>query len=180
MSRKTAKDVADRRPQYCETTYMYRKVRILFLCTRNSCWSQMAEGWTQHLKGDLESYSAWVEPRDVDWKVAKPIAEVGIDISGQTSKDVETLGDLEFDYLITLCDQAYETYPFFPTKARVVHRGFDGPPKLAASVKNKEEGMVSYRRVRDGIKAFVEKLPEALMQGNEKDEVHVPRESALI
>jgi arsenate reductase len=142
---------------------MPEKQKILFLCTGNSCRSQMAEAWTRHLKGDLfDVYSAGVEPKEVDPRVIKAMAEEGIDISGQTSKDVGTLGDLEFDYVVTLCDHAREVCPFFPAKTRIIHRSFDEPPKLAANARDEEEAMSPYRRVRDEIRALVETMPDTL------------------
>jgi arsenate reductase len=143
---------------------MEEKRRILFLCTGNSCRSQMAEAWTKHLKGDLlEAYSAGVEPRGVDPRAIKAMAEVGLDISEQKSKDVDAFSQLEFDYVITLCDNARESCPYFPAKTKLIHQGFDDPPKLAENARSEEEAMVHYRRVRDEIKAFVETLPVGLL-----------------
>lgn len=123
----------------------------------------MAEGWARHLKKDrLESYSAGVEPKGIDPRAVKAMAEVGIDISAQRAKGIETLGDIEFDYVITLCDHAHETCPVFPAKTGLVRVDFDDPPKRAAGMRNEEDAMRHYRRVRDEIKAFVESLPEAL------------------
>jgi len=124
----------------------------------------MAEAWARHLKGEqLEAYSAGIDQRGVDPRAIKAMAEVGIDISGQRSKDVSSVGDIAFDYVITLCDGAREACPFFPAKTKIVHAGFDDPPRLAASAQNEEEAMPHYRRVRDEIRAsFVEKLPEIL------------------
>jgi arsenate reductase len=145
---------------------MADKARILFLCTGNSCRSQMAEAWTRHLKGNqFEAYSAGVEPRRVDPRAIKTMAEAGIDISRQKSKDVDALGSMEFDYVITLCDNARESCPYFPAKTKLIHRGFDDPPKLAEKAKNEEEAMAHYRRIRDEIKAFVETLPEQISGG---------------
>jgi arsenate reductase (thioredoxin) len=139
------------------------KLKVLFLCTGNSCRSQMAEAWTRVLKGDqVEAYSAGVDPHSVDPMAIKAMAEAGIDISGQVSKDVDTLEDIEFEYVITLCDNAHQACPVFPAKTRVLHVGFDDPPRLAAGAQTEEEAMVHYRRVRDEIKEFVEKLPEIL------------------
>jgi arsenate reductase len=139
------------------------KLKVLFLCTGNSCRSQMAEAWTRVLKGDrIEAYSAGVDPHGVDSRAVQAMTEVGIDISGVTSKDVDTLEHIEFDYVITLCDQTREACPFFPAKTKLLHVGFDDPPKLAANARSEEEAMFHYRRVRDEIKAFVEKLPEML------------------
>ncbi len=136
------------------------KIRVLFLCTGNSCRSQMAEAWTRHLKADLiEPYSAGVEPKGVDPGAVEVMAEAGIDISGQVSKDVASLRHLEFDYVITLCDDAHEACPFFPAKTRVLHVAFDDPPKLAQSARSEEEAVGHYRRVRDEIMKFVQSLP---------------------
>jgi len=123
----------------------------------------MAEAWTRYLKSDqIEPYSAGVVPKGVDSRTVKAMAEVGIDISSQTSKDVSSMGSLEFEYVVTLCDNARESCPFFPAKTRLLHIGFDDPPSLAADARNEEEAMVHYRRVRDEIKKFVETLPDAL------------------
>ncbi|HOI95354.1 MAG TPA: arsenate reductase ArsC [Syntrophobacter fumaroxidans] len=139
------------------------KIRILYLCTGNSCRSQMAEAWTNHLKGhSIEARSAGVTPHGLDPDAVKVMAEAGLDISGQSSKDVDTLEHLEFDYVITLCDNAQRACPVFPAKTRVLHVPFDDPPRLAAGARTEEEAMMHYRRVRDEIKAFVEKLPEVL------------------
>ena len=136
------------------------KIRVLFLCTGNSCRSQMAEAWTRYLKRDvIEPYSAGVDPHTVDPRAIKAMAEVGSDISGQNSKSADALQDVEFDYVITLCDHAQQSCPVFPAKTKVLHVGFDDPPRLAASAADEEEAMAHYRRVRDEIKAFVEELP---------------------
>ena len=143
---------------------MDKKKNILFLCTGNSCRSQMAEAWTRHLKGDgFDAYSAGVQTEAVDPKAIKAMAEVGLDISKQKSKDVDTFRDLEFDYVITLCDNARESCPYFPAKTKLIHKGFDDPPKLAEDAKNEEEAMAHHRRVRDEIRTFVEILPEQLL-----------------
>lgn len=140
-----------------------KKIRILFLCTGNSCRSQMAEAWARHLKGDMiQPHSAGVKPHRVDPRAAKAMREVGIDISGQRSKSVEEIGDVEFDYVVTVCDHAQQSCPVFSAKSRIVHVGFDDPPKLAEDARDEEEAMTHYRRVRDEIKEFVERLPEAL------------------
>ncbi len=142
------------------------KIKILFLCTGNSCRSQMAEAWTRRLKADrMEPFSAGVEPKSVDPRAVRAMAEEGVDISGQVSKDVASLGDVEFDYVITLCDNAHEACPFFPARTRVMHVGFDDPPRLAAGAPGEEEAMAHYRRVRDEIRRFVETLPDSL-EGN--------------
>ncbi|MFO7461333.1 MAG: arsenate reductase ArsC [Desulfatiglandales bacterium] len=142
---------------------MDQKKRILFLCTGNSCRSQMAEAWTKSLKGDqFEAYSAGVNPKGVDPRAIKAMAEAGIDVSGWKSKDVDSFGNMEFEYVITLCDNAREACPYFPAKTRLIHKGFDDPPKLAENIADEEKAMAHYRRVRDEIKAFVEAFPACL------------------
>jgi arsenate reductase (thioredoxin) len=109
------------------------KVRIIFLCTGNSCRSQMAEAWTRELKGEtFDPYSAGVEARGIDPFAIQVMKEVGVDISGQQSKNVDTLQDIEFDYVVTLCSHAQEVCPFFPARTSVIHVAFDDPPALAA------------------------------------------------
>jgi arsenate reductase (thioredoxin) len=148
---------------------MTTKKKILFLCTGNSCRSQMAEAWTRHLLGNFfEAYSAGTQPRDIDPRAIKVMAEVGIDISEQKSKDINSLENMEFDYVVTLCDNARQSCPFFPAKTRLVHRGFDDPPILAEGAHDEEEAMEHYRRVRDEIRVFVEQLPESI--GGDKKE----------
>ncbi len=144
------------------------RLKVLFLCTGNSCRSQMAEAWARHLKGDLiEPYSAGTQPKGVDPRAVKAMAEVGIEISGYTSKAVSDLPDIEFDYVITLCDDAQQACPFFPAKTALIHHSFDDPPRLAEEARNEEEAMAHYRRVRDEIKEYVETLPEALANPRE-------------
>ena len=139
------------------------KPKILFLCTGNSCRSQMAEGWTKTLKGDqLEAYSAGIQPKGVDPRAVKVMAEAGIGISGQKSKDIDALSKLEFEYVVTLCDNTRESCPFFPAKTKRIHKGFEDPPLLAAGAPSEEEALIPYRRVRDEIRAFVESLPDSL------------------
>lgn len=123
----------------------------------------MAEGWTNYLKKDeFRAYSAGIAPKGIDPRAEKVMSEAGIDISGQNSKDIDSLGDMEFDYVVTLCDNANEACPFFPAKTRVLHRGFDDPPKLAEGLDSEEEALNHYRKVRDEIKVFVEDLQNQL------------------
>ncbi|MFP4477342.1 MAG: arsenate reductase ArsC [Desulfatibacillaceae bacterium] len=136
------------------------KLKILFLCTGNSCRSQMAEGWARHLKGEeIEAYSAGIETHGLNPLAVRAMAEAGVDISGQRSKLVDALMDVPFDYVVTVCGHAHETCPMFPGRARVVHVGFDDPPALAKNAKTEEEAMGAYRRVRDEIRDFVVQLP---------------------
>ena len=103
----------------------------------------------------------------MDPRAIKAMAEVGIDLSSQESKSVDEFGDVAFDYVITLCDHAQQSCPVFPAKTKVIHVGFEDPPKLAADADNEEEAMGHYRRIRDEIKRFVEQLPEALVDTHE-------------
>ncbi|MGI9341311.1 MAG: arsenate reductase ArsC [Gammaproteobacteria bacterium] len=142
---------------------MTTKPRILFLCTGNSCRSQMAEGLCRDLRGDsIEAHSAGIETHGLNPSAVRVMAEIGIDISGHRSTSVDELGDAEFDYVVTVCGHAHETCPIFPGAARVVHRGFDDPPKLAADAPDEETALNHYRRVRDEIRDFVLTLPESL------------------
>jgi arsenate reductase (thioredoxin) len=139
------------------------KLKILFLCTGNSCRSQMAEGWARRLKGDmLDAYSAGIETHGLNPLAVKVMAEAGVDISGHRSKPLNALKDISFDYVITVCDSAHESCPLFPGRTKVVHVGFDDPPRLAKTAKSEEEALGHYRRVRDEIRAYVERLPECL------------------
>jgi arsenate reductase len=123
----------------------------------------MAEGWARHLKGDvIEAYSAGIEPKRVDQRAVKAMEEAGVDISHQQSKSTMDLGHLEFDYVITLCDDAQQACPFFPAKTAIIHHGFDDPPALAGDATDEEEAMGHYRRVRDEIRAYIETMPESL------------------
>ena len=139
------------------------KLKILFLCTGNSCRSQMAEGWARHLKADaLESYSAGIEKHGMNPHAIKVMAEAGVDISRQFSKTTAELGPLHFDYVVTVCGHANEHCPIFPGHAKVVHVGFEDPPKLTKGLPDGEEKLAVYRRVRDEIRQFIESLPGAL------------------
>ncbi len=141
------------------------KIKVLFLCTGNSCRSQMAEGWTRRLKGEvIEPYSAGIETHGLSARAVNVMAETGVDISGQRSKHVDELLDVPFDYVVTVCDHANEMCPAFPGCVKRVHVGFDDPPRLAKSAKTEEEALRHYRRVRDQIRSFVEKLPIVLEQ----------------
>jgi arsenate reductase len=139
------------------------KITVLFLCTGNSCRSQMAEGWARWLKGDvIEPYSAGVENRGLNPSAVKVMAEAGVDIAGHRSKVLAEVIDIPFDYVVVVCDDANESCPVFPGRVKRVHVSFDDPPRLARNAGTEEEALSHYRRMRDEIRAFVEKLPGAL------------------
>jgi arsenate reductase (thioredoxin) len=138
-------------------------LKVLFLCTGNSCRSQMAEGWARHLKGGLiEPYSAGIETHGLNPDAVRVMAEAGVDISGQRSKPAGELREVEFDYVVTVCDQAHESCPVFLGKVKIIHVGFDDPPRLSANAGTESERLAPYRRVRDEIRAFIEALPDVL------------------
>jgi arsenate reductase (thioredoxin) len=142
-----------------------RRPIVLFLCTGNSCRSQMAEGWAKHLKGDaIEAHSAGIETHGLNPSAVRVMREAGVDISAHQSKHVDALAQVDFDYVVTVCGHANESCPAFLRKARVVHAGFDDPPKLAKTAQTEEEALSHYRRVRDEIRAFVETLPGSLKE----------------
>ena len=136
------------------------KLKILFLCTGNSCRSQMAEGFARHLKDDIiKAFSAGIEAHGLNTKAVKVMAEAGIDISDQRSKLIDEVKDISFDWVITVCDNAKESCPVFPGNVKRLHVSFDDPPALAKNAKSKDEELGYYRRVRDEIRRFVEKMP---------------------
>jgi arsenate reductase len=138
-------------------------LKILFLCTGNSCRSQMAEGWARHLLGaSMQAYSAGIETHGLNPRAVRVMAEAGVDISRHRSKHLDELEGIDFDLVITVCNHARERCPIFPGEARVMHRDFEDPPKLAQSAGSEQEALVPYRRVRDEIRAFVQLLPGLL------------------
>jgi len=145
------------------TSVHEKKLNILFLCTGNSCRSQMAEGWARHLHGDvLEASSAGIEKHGMNHLAVKVMAEAGVDITGQSSKLVDELLSLDFDYVITVCNHAHESCPLFPGRARIIHKSFEDPPKLAAKAASEEDALDCYRRVRDEIRRYIQSLPAEL------------------
>lgn len=145
-------------------------LRVLFLCTGNSCRSQMAEGWARHLHARrMEAFSAGTEPGVLDPLAVKVMAEAGVDISGQRSKHLSEVQQFAFDCIVTVCGQANESCPVFPVNTRVVHHGFEDPPRLAAMSNTEEEALKHYRCVRDEIRKYVERLPAEL--GEERCDV---------
>ncbi len=140
------------------------KIKVLFLCTGNSCRSQIAEGWARRLKSDsIDVYSAGIRPIGVNSRAIKVMAEAGIDITMQTSKHIDDLHGIDFDYVVTLCDNASEQCPVFGGKARLIHRAFEDPYFATG---NEEEIIAAFRKTRDRIKAFIETLPEGLKSEN--------------
>ncbi len=142
---------------------MDKKIKVLFLCTGNSCRSQIAEGWARYLHGDvLEPYSAGIEVHGMNRNAVKVMEEAGIDIASHRSKHLEDIQDIPFDAIITVCDHAHETCPFFPGTAKRIHAGFDDPPRLAQSINDPEKKLDCYRKVRDEIRDFIAQLPDVI------------------
>ena len=140
-----------------------KKIKLLFLCTGNSCRSQMAEGWTRHLKNErIDVWSAGIEIHGLNPRAVSVMAEAGVDISNHRSRHLDEVRTIPFDYVVTVCSHARETCPWFPGGSKVIHVGFDDPPKLAEAVTGEEEKLNCYRRVRDEIKAYVLTLPGSL------------------
>jgi len=136
------------------------KIKVLFLCTGNACRSQMAEGWARHLKSDvIEAHSAGVWPVGVSSRAIQVMAEEGVDISSQTSDHVDEFLTIDFDYVISLCDNARDICPIFSGKTRMIHRAFEDPTFVMGST---EAILAAFRRTRDLIRTFVETLPESL------------------
>lgn len=147
---------------------MIEKLNLLFLCTGNSCRSQMAEGWARHLKSDqINAYSAGIETHGLNANAVAVMKEAGVDISAHSSTHIDEFRDMQIDVVVTVCDHAHETCPFFPGGCKIVHVGFDDPPRLAREMAEKgaseEEQLDCYRKVRDQIREFVEGLPEGLI-----------------
>ena len=142
-----------------------KKLKVLFLCTGNSCRSQMAQGWANHLKSDeIEAYSAGIETHGLNPNAVKVMAESGVNISDHQSENVKDYLDKDIDYVVTVCGHAHETCPVFPGQAKIIHHGFDDPPFLAKSVDTEAEKLAIYRRVRDEIRDYVKQMPEILTQ----------------
>ena len=138
---------------------MSGKLKVLFLCTGNSCRSQMAEGWARQLKGDvIEPYSAGIETHGLNPMAVQVMAEAGVDISGYRSKHVDEFQGVQFDYVFTVCSHANQNCPFWLGKGKVVYAPFDDPPTLAKNARAEEEKLDCYRRVRDQIRDFVKKI----------------------
>ncbi|HHI79022.1 MAG TPA: arsenate reductase ArsC [Planctomycetes bacterium] len=138
---------------------MFQKTKLLFLCTGNSCRSQMAEGFAKALRPhDLSAHSAGLETHGLNPYAVRVMAEAGVDISSQHSKLLAEVLDIPFDLVVTVCDHAHETCPVFPSHTRVLHHSFPDPPQLAQGAKTEEEILDAFRQVRDQIRAFVLEL----------------------
>ncbi len=130
--------------------------KILVLCTGNSCRSQMAHGYLKHFaKDNAQIYSAGVEVHGLNPFAVGIMAEDGIDISKHTSNHVDEYADTEFDFVITVCDNAREACPFFPSKTKTIHHSFEDPSQASGTAK---ELMAEFRRIRNQIKAFSEEF----------------------
>ena len=140
--------------------------RVLFLCTGNACRSQMAEGWARILLGErIDACSAGTDPHGLNPLAVRAMREAGVDISSHTSKTIEACSPWTLDLVVTVCGHAHEHCPVFLAQnpgTRVVHHGFDDPPRLAVGAASEDDAMPHYRRVRDEIRAFVEALPGLL------------------
>lgn len=144
---------------------MKRKSCVLFLCTGNSCRSQMAEGWGRHLLGDRYRFcSAGIETHGLNPNAVRVMGEAGVDISEHRSKTLDDLNVDEIDWVITVCGHAEETCPFLPGAVQRLHIGFDDPPRLARDAASEDEALGHYRRVRDEIRAVVADLDNRLAQ----------------
>lgn len=140
-------------------------MNVLFLCTGNSCRSQMAEGWARHLHApEVRAFSAGTHPQDLDPRAVVVMAEVGVDISGQSSKGIEAIEVQSLDLVITVCGDALETCPVLPGSLPMRHVGFEDPPRLARSEVSEDRALDHYRRVRDEIRAFLEADPMTWME----------------
>lgn len=142
---------------------MEPQLTILFLCTGNSCRSQMAEGWARELMGEkFQFLSAGIEAHGLNPFAVEVMNEVGINISNQKSKTLEDIEGEIVDLVITVCDNASETCPHFPGEVEVIHQSFDDPPKLAEDYDSDEDKLECYREVRDEIKDFILAIREEL------------------
>ncbi|MEZ4741643.1 MAG: arsenate reductase ArsC [Bdellovibrionota bacterium] len=130
--------------------------KVLFLCTGNSCRSQMAEGWCHHLHKDITAHSAGIVAHGINLNAVQVMREIGIDISRQASKTLEEIRHIKFDLVVTVCNNAAESCPIFPG-AKVIHHSFDDPPTIAKDLKS-EPALAIYSRVRDEIGTFVKGL----------------------
>ena len=137
-----------------------KKIKILFLCTGNSCRSQIAEGWASHSKANIiDAYSAGIRPIGVSSRAIKVMAETGVDISNQKSQSIDEFSEIDFDYIITLCDNAAQRCPVFTGTVKVLHKPFEDPYFATGS---EEDIMEIFRKVRNNIRNFIEAMPDNL------------------
>ena len=148
---------------------------VLFLCTGNSCRSQIAEGWAKASWSDqFAIYSAGIEAHGLNPHAVEVMQEAGVDISSQQSQRLEELAEVEFDLVITVCGHADKNCPVLPApsqktsrkQCQKLHMPFDDPPALAREAASEEEALQHYRRVRDEIRKFVERLPEVMARSH--------------
>lgn len=136
------------------------KKNVLFLCTGNSCRSQMAEGWGKALKSDsFNFYSAGTKKHGLNPNAVKVMKEAGVDISSHESNTTDELPEVTMDFVFTVCSDAHENCPFFPG-GKIIHVVFDDPPRLTKEMNDEEEILSVYRRVRDEIKEVVTNIEE--------------------
>lgn len=145
------------------------KTRVLFLCTGNSCRSQMAQAWVNSLHPDtMEAHSAGIEIHGLNPRAVQVMNEAGVDISGYRSQKIDEFALDSFDFIITVCDHAHESCPVVPSGCRLIHKSFDDPPRLVQELRGEEEILACYRRVRDEIKSYIQNLPDHLAKENEE------------
>lgn len=130
-------------------------LNVLFLCTGNSCRSQMAEAIAKSLYPMHKFYSAGIETHGINQYAIKVCEEIGLDMSTHSSKNVDTLKNIRFDIVLTVCDHANESCPIFLGTSNKIHHSFQDPPKLAIDVDNEEDKLIIYRKVRDEIKNYL-------------------------
>ena len=160
---KTMKKILKKNPEDICRKQRGSKLKVLFLCTGNSCRSQMAEGWAKNLKSNvIDAYSAGIETHGLNPYAVKVMSEAGVDISKHKSQHIDEFYDIDLDYVVTVCGHADENCPVFPAKCKIVHIGFDDPPKMAKEFEDEEKKLNCYREVRDKIKAFIQMLPKGV------------------
>ena len=132
------------------------KKRVLVVCTGNSCRSQMAQGFLQEFGGEnWEIFSAGIETHGLNQRAVRVMQETGVDISHYTSDHIDQYRDMEFDYVLTVCDQAQESCPLFPSSAEKIHHSFRDPANATGS---EEEVQNEFRRIRDEIQKFAQQF----------------------
>ena len=139
-----------------------RRPQLLFLCTGNSCRSQMAEAWARALRSaDFDAHSAGTHPQGINPRAALVMAEVGLPLTGARSRSVDELAGVEVTHVVTVCDAARHSCPVFPGNVLRLHRSFDDPPALAKGAATEHEALQHFRRVRDEIDAKLQEFAAA-------------------